>query len=117
MSKYRAVSGRIMAKIVVLGASFGGLTAAFELIRLLGEKADITVVSNDDKFVFIPSLPWLSMGWRKAADISFRLKPILERKGIAFIHEKAKGIDADASKVLTETREIQYDYLVISTGP
>jgi sulfide:quinone oxidoreductase len=41
----------------------------------------------------------------------------LERKGIAFFHEKAKGINADASRVLTENREIQYDYLVIATGP
>ncbi len=106
-----------MAKIVVLGGSFGGLTAAFELKRLLNKKADVTVISNDDKFVFIPSLPWLSMGWRKAADITLSLKPILERKGISFVHVKAKGIDADASKVLTETGEIPYDYLVISTGP
>ena len=106
-----------MARIVVLGGSFGGLTAAFELKRLLGKKADVTVISNDDKFVFIPSLPWLSMGWRKAADITLPLKPILERKGISFVHEKAKGIDADSSRVLMETGEIPYDYLVISTGP
>ena len=45
-----------MAKIVVLGGSFGGLTAAFELKRLLGKQADVTVVSDDDRFVFLPSL-------------------------------------------------------------
>src|SRR3990172_1432092 len=106
-----------MAKIAVLGGSFGGLTAAFELKRLLGAKADVSVICDDDKFVFIPSLPWLSMGWRKASDITLPLKPLLERKGIAFIHEKAKGVDADGSKVITETKELPYDYLVISTGP
>ena len=106
-----------MARIVVLGGSFGGLTAAFELKRLLNKNADVTVVSDSDKFVFIPSLPWLSMGWRKAADITLPLKPILEKKSISFVHEKAMGVDADASKVLTEAREIPYDYLVISTGP
>jgi sulfide:quinone oxidoreductase len=106
-----------MARIVILGGSFGGLTAAFELKRLLGKKADVTVISDDDKFVFIPSLPWLSMGWRKAADITLSVKPALERKGIAFIHEKAKGVDADASKVITETKELPYDYLIIATGP
>lgn len=106
-----------MAKIVVLGGSFGGLTAAFELKRLLGEKADVTVISNDDKFVFIPSLPWLAMGWRKAEDITVPLKPILERKGIEFINGEAKGINTDSSKVITSLREIPYDYLVISTGP
>jgi sulfide:quinone oxidoreductase len=106
-----------MPKIVILGGSFGGLTAAFELKRLLGKTADITLLSDTDKFVFIPSLPWLAMGWRKAEDITLPLKPILERKGIVFIHGEAKGVDADASKVITGTHEIHYDYLVISTGP
>jgi sulfide:quinone oxidoreductase len=106
-----------MARIVILGGSFGGLTAAFELKRLLGKKADVTLVCGDDKFVFIPSLPWLSMGWRKAADITLPVKPILERRGVTFVHTRAKGVDADSSRVLTETGEIPYDQLVISTGP
>ena len=61
-----------MSRIVVLGGSFGGLTAAFELRRLLGRKANITVVSGEDRFVFLPSLPWLIMGWRKPEDITLR---------------------------------------------
>ena len=106
-----------MAKIVVLGGSFGGLTAAFELKRLLGKTADITLLSDMDKFVFIPSLPWLAMGWRKAENITIPLKTILERKGITFIHEEVKGVDAEPSKVVTASKEIPYDYLVIATGP
>lgn len=106
-----------MARIVVLGGSFGGLTAAFELKRLLGKKAEVTVFCDDDKFVFIPSLPWVAMGSRRAADITLPLKPILERKGITFVHEAAKGVDADASKVISATQEVTYDYLVIATGP
>jgi sulfide:quinone oxidoreductase len=109
--------GGNMAKIVILGGSFGGLTAAFELKRLLGNKADVNLICNDDKFVFIPSLPWLAMGWRNAEDITLSLKPILERKGITFIHEEAKGVDADSSKVITSAKEVSYDYLVIATGP
>jgi sulfide:quinone oxidoreductase len=106
-----------MSKIVVLGGSFGGLTAAFELKRLLGRKADITVVSDDDRFVFLPSLPWLIMGWRKPDDISLKVSEILKPKGIDFIHEAAMQVDTDSSKVATATRELPYDYLVISTGP
>jgi sulfide:quinone oxidoreductase len=106
-----------MTKIVVLGGSFGGLTAAFELKRLLGKNVDVTVVSDDDRFVFLPSLPWLIMGWRKPEDITLRLGEILKPKGIDFIHEAAKQVDADSSKVYTTTRGLSYDYLVISTGP
>jgi sulfide:quinone oxidoreductase len=107
-----------MSKIVVLGGSFGGLTAAFELKRLLGRNADVTVVSEDDRFVFLPSLPWLIMGWRKPEDITLKVSEILKPKGIDFIHEAAKQVDADASKVITsKDRELPYDYLLISTGP
>jgi len=107
-----------MPKIVVLGGSFGGLTAALELKRLLGGKADVTVVSDDERFVFLPSLPWLIMGWRKPEDISINVSDILRRKGIAFVHDGAKQIDADKSKVITaKGKELAYDHLVISTGP
>lgn len=106
-----------MAKILVMGGSFGGLTTAFDLKRLLGKKSDITLMSDNDRFVFVPSLPWLSMGWRKAGDITLPIKDILARKGISFINEKAQGVDADSAKVVTEKGEVPYDYLVIATGP
>lgn len=105
-----------MKKIVILGASFGGLTAAFEVKRLLGKDAEVTVVSDEKRFVFLPSLPWLIMGWRKTEDITLQAEEILKPKGIIFLHDAAKGVDPDTSKVVTSTREIPYDYLVISTG-
>ena len=57
------------------------------------------------------------MGWRKAENITLPLKPILERKGITFINEEVKGVDAESSKVVTASKEIPYDYLIIATGP
>ena len=104
-------------KIVILGGSFGGLTAAFELRRLLGKESTITVVSDDERFVFLPSLPWLIMGHRRPDDITLRVSEILKPKGIDFINEAAIRIEPDASKVFTAAREIPYDYLIISTGP
>lgn len=106
-----------MAKIVIIGGSFGGLTAAFELKRLLGNRADVTLLCDVDQFVFVPSLPWISMGWRRPEDITLPLEKILNPKGIKFIHEEATGVDADKSKVTTKTQEIPYDYLVIASGP
>ena len=107
-----------MSRIVVLGGSFGGLTAAFELKRLLGKKTDVTVVSDDDRFVFLPSLPWLIMGWRKPGDITLKVSEILKPKGIEFVHDAAQQIDTDSSRVITSKgKELAYDYLVISTGP
>ncbi len=93
-----------MAKIAVLGGSFGGLTAALELKRLLGKEAEVTVISDDDRFVFLPSLPWLIMGWRKPEDITLKVSGILKPKGIDFINEAAKQVDPESRKVLTATK-------------
>ncbi len=106
-----------MKNIVVLGGSFGGLTAALELRRLLGRNIEITVVSGDGLFVFMPSLPWLIMGHRRPQDITLKVPDILAPKKIGFFHEAAERIDPEACKVFTATREIPYDYLIISTGP
>lgn len=106
-----------MAKILILGGSFSGLTAAFQLRRHLGKKAEVTVISNLDNFIFIPSLPWVAMGWQKPGNITIPLGKILIPKGIGFIHNKATGVDADASKVITGSGDLEYDYLIIATGP
>jgi sulfide:quinone oxidoreductase len=108
--------GETMAKIAVVGGSFGGLTAALELKRLLGREAEVTVISDDDRFVFLPSLPWLIMGWRKPEDITIKVSGILNPRGIDFINEGAKQVDPESRKVLTATTETAYDFLVISTG-
>jgi sulfide:quinone oxidoreductase len=106
-----------MPKIVILGGSFGGLTAAFELKRFFGKETEITVVSDDGKFVFLPSLPWLIIGHRRPDDITLKVSEILKPEGIDFINEAAIKIEPDTSKVFTAAKEIPYDYLIISTGP
>ena len=104
-------------KVVVLGGSFGGLTAALEVKRLAGDLVDVTLISADKDFVFLPSLPWLIMGSRRQADITLGVADILEPRGIAFIHDTVQAVKPDELKVCTEKQEYPYDYLVISTGP
>jgi sulfide:quinone oxidoreductase len=104
-------------KVVVLGGSFGGLTAALEVKRLAGDLVDVTLISTDKDFVFLPSLPWLILGSRKQADITLGVADILEPRGIAFIHETVQAVKPDTLKVCTDKQEYPYDYLVISTGP
>ncbi|MDA8333775.1 MAG: FAD-dependent oxidoreductase [Peptococcaceae bacterium] len=105
-----------MAGVVIIGGSFGGLTAALELRRLLGRKAGITVVSDTDVFTFMPSLPWIAMGWRKPKDITLDLNRILAGKGIAFLQAAVRMIDTEKQEVDTGASRLHYDYLVIATG-
>ncbi len=108
-----------MAKTLVLGGNFAGLTAALELSRRLGRRTDhqVTVISPSERFLYVPSLIWLPFGKRKLEDITFPVAPMLARKGVAFIRDRAERIVPERNVVLTaEGGEIGYDYLIVATG-
>lgn len=105
-----------MSKIVVLGGSFAGLTAALEARRHLGNDHEVVVLSKTDTFAFIPSLIWVPFKRRKNEDITFPIRPILEKKGIRFVHAPATAIDPVGKTVSTPEGTESYDYLVVATG-
>jgi len=103
--------------IVIIGGSFGGLNVAYNLRRLLPDKShNITVISKDPRFVFIPSLPWVAMGSKTIDNISFDLERPLNSKSIDFIEAAVERIDPNTSQVHTATATVDYDYLVVATG-
>lgn len=107
-----------MANIIIMGAGIGGMPAAYEMRELLPPEHKITVVSAVDYFQFVPSNPWVAVGWRKRDDIVLKIAPLLERKGIAFVPKAVTTIDAEARRLTLEGGDsLDYDYLVITTGP
>lgn len=107
-----------MAHIVILGAGLGGLPMAFEMKEQARTTDTVTVISNTPTFHFVPSNPWVAVDWRDRDEIELPIAPILEKKGIAFIPVGAKRVDPEHNKVLLDDgREVDYDYLVIATGP
>ena len=107
-----------MAHVVIIGASTGGLPAAYDIKAELGGAHKVTVVSAGPNFHFVPSNPWVAVGWRTRDDISFPLEEPLKKKGIDFIAQMVSEIKPDANQiVLKDGTTLDYDYLVIATGP
>jgi sulfide:quinone oxidoreductase len=107
-----------MAHIVILGAGTGGMPAAYELREKLDKTHRITVVNAVDYFQFVPSNPWLAVGWRDRESITFPIRPYLEKKGIEFVAQRVSRIDAAGNALeLQDGNKLAYDYLVITTGP
>jgi len=103
--------------IIIIGGSFGGLTTAYELRKRVDHgKCEITLLSKESRFVFIPSLPWVAMGYKSLDRISFDLARPLERREIRFVHVTVERIDPNEQKVFTDNETYSYDYLVIATG-
>jgi sulfide:quinone oxidoreductase len=107
-----------MAHIVVLGAGTGGMPAAYEIKAEIGKDHQVTLINAASTFQFVPSNPWIAVGWRKRKEVSFEIGPVMAKKGINFIAQPVSKIDADGSTlVLGNGETVKYDYLVISTGP
>lgn len=107
-----------MAHIVVLGAGLGGSIMAYELSEQLGKGDTITVVTKDPKYHFVPSNPWIAVGWRERKDISVDLAPTMKKKGIKFVTTAAEKLHPEENRLeLIDGTSISYDYIVIATGP
>ena len=106
-----------MAHIVIIGASTGGLPAAYECRSALDKKHHISVVSNTPIFHFVPSNPWVAVGWRKREDISFKLASVLSSKNIDFYDSGVAKIKPATNQVLLGDNTIlNYDFLIVATG-
>ena len=107
-----------MAHIVIIGAGTGGMPCAYEMRDAVGKEHQITMVSENETFDFTPSNPWVAVGWRERKDISFEMRPYLEKRGINFIAHRVDKIDPlNKELTLNNDEKITYDYLIIATGP
>jgi sulfide:quinone oxidoreductase len=107
-----------MSQVVIIGAGTGGVPAAYELRAALGKKHEVTLINSSPRFQFIPSNPWIAVGWREPADTTVDLAPVLAKHGITFVAEPVARIDAEANALeLANGARLAYDYLVITTGP
>ncbi len=107
-----------LPRIVILGAGLGGTIAAFEIKDAVKHKADVRVISESEHFSFTPSNPWVALRWRKPEAIQVALRPVFDRKHIGFVSIGAKRVLPEQNCVeLNDGSIVDYDYLVIATGP
>ena len=107
-----------MAHIVILGAGIGGMSCAYEMREQVRPEDKVTVISDSPEFQFTPSNPRVAVNWRTKEDITIPIAPYFERKGISLIATAAKRVHPEKNQVeLTDGQIIDYDFLVIATGP
>ena len=109
-----------MARVLILGGGFGGVTAAEALAHQLGEENQITLVSRSKRFVFYPALVRLAFGKCEPDDISFDLRRSLTNRRINFIEGEIARLDLDEREAIVAHGDVEgripYDYLVYALG-
>jgi len=107
-----------MAKIVIVGAGIGGIPMAFEMKENARKEDEVVVIADTPTFHFVPSNPWVAVNWRKPTDIKVELAPVFKKKQITFIQNKVVKFKPAENKVeLADGSHVDYDYLIIATGP
>jgi sulfide:quinone oxidoreductase len=101
--------------IVILGGGTGGLVAANRLRKLLPKEQRVVIIDRTYVYSFAPSFTRVMLGQTTGRRISRDLR-WLEKKGIEFKQAEIKGIDTANKRVLLESGQVSYDYLVIALG-
>jgi len=100
-------------RVVILGAGFGGLTAA----RAMADFAHVTVVDRHNFQTFLPLLYQVSTAGLAADHVAHPIRGALRKSGVQFrmgspisIDHKNKSIKLDSSEVL------EFDQLIVALG-
>src|SRR5271170_1672297 len=101
-------------RVVIVGAGFGGLRCAQ---ALKGARAAVTLIDRNNFHLFQPLLYQVATAALSPGDIAMTTRQIFrDAPATRLMLSTVTGIDTEKRLVLTERREIPYDYLVLATG-
>ena len=102
------------ARIVIVGAGFGGLFAAQALARV---DAEVTVVDRHNYHLFQPLLYQVATAGLPPSDVAWPIRGVLRRqRNATVLLGEVVGVDATRRVVELEDRSLPFDYLVVATG-
>jgi NADH dehydrogenase len=100
---------------VIVGAGFGGLTAAR---ALAGKPVDVTLVDQHNFHTFSPLLYQVATAAVAPDDIAPSIRGVIRReRNVAFHMERVVGVDFATRRVrVADGPPLGYDYLVLAAG-
>ena len=101
-------------RVVIVGAGFGGLSAAK---ALAGSAFDVTIIDRHNYHLFQPLLYQVATAGLSPAEIASPIRSILARaRNVNVVLGKVSGIDVAQRVVIAEGRRIPFDHLILATG-
>lgn len=102
-------------QVVIVGAGFGGLTAAR---GLCGKGADVTIIDKQNHHLFQPLLYQVATAGLSPADIAAPIRSVVSKhKSTRVLLDEVIGIDPHRREViLADGPPIAYDQLILATG-
>lgn len=112
----RAGASGIPARVVVIGAGFGGATAA-KYLKLWNPDLSVTLVEREPRFVSCPMSNRVLTDMTTLEALSRSHDTLAERHRVRLVHDTVVDIDADRRSVkLASGRPLYWDRLIVSPG-
>ncbi len=100
--------------VVVVGAGFGGLTAARRLAKL---PVQLTLVDRRNHHTFQPLLYQVATAGLSPGEIAAPIRSILKaRSNIEVLLDEVIDFDLDRKQVITRAQPLDYDFLIVASG-
>ena len=100
--------------VVIVGAGFGGLTAAK---RLATAAVEVTLIDRENHHLFQPLLYQVATAGLSPAEIAWPVRGLVRRqRNTRVLLGEVTGVDRERHVVNMAEREIPYDFLVLATG-
>jgi len=107
--------GGSAGKVVVIGAGYGGATAA-KYIKMWAPDIDVTIVERGNEFISCPLSNLVLGGNTSINELTYSYDG-LKRRGITVVRDEATAIDAQKREVrLAGGNTLAYDRLIVSPG-
>ena len=101
-------------RVIVLGAGFGGLNAA---MTLRNSACDVMVIDRHNYHLFQPLLYQVATASLSPNQVATPIRQILSRqRNATVLMDTVIDVDLDACDVITKTRRIGFDFLIVATG-
>ena len=103
-----------MPRVVIVGAGFGGLTAARRIARL---PVQVTLLDRKNHHTFQPLLYQVATAGLSPGEIAAPIRAILRgRSNIEVLLEEVIDFDLEHKKIRTNAQSLDYDFLVVASG-
>ena len=104
-------------KVVVVGAGYGGATAAKYIRMWSNGTLDVTVVEPNPEFISCPMSNLVLGGSQDLAFLTTGYSNLAARHGVKIVRDTASAVDADKRVLkLSGVNELPYDRLILSPG-